>query len=151
MTALAEAPLNEGRHNKHHYKTVAPPDWDWPALAACKGLPTDLFIPDKERGRVDPLAVQVCAHCDVRDECLQWALDNGEVGLWGGTTDNDRKKIRRAQENKPGPKGAPPPHHSEARAQWNRRHGQPQCPDCLKDAARKDRERRQAKRDRETR
>ena len=38
-----------------------------------------------------------CATCPVITECLQWALDNKEeTGIWGGTNDRERRKIRRA-------------------------------------------------------
>ena len=42
-----------------------------------------------------------CATCPVITECLQWALDNKEeTGIWGGTNDRERRKIRRGKTTK---------------------------------------------------
>lgn len=35
-------------------------------------------------------AKQLCEGCPVRAECLQWALDHEEFGVWGGTTEEER-------------------------------------------------------------
>lgn len=40
-------------------------------------------------------AVAICSGCLVRDECLRWAVDNREQGVWGGTTDAERRVMRR--------------------------------------------------------
>ena len=40
--------------------------------------------------------VKLCADCPVTAECLQLALDNGEVhGIWGGKTERQRRRMRR--------------------------------------------------------
>jgi WhiB family redox-sensing transcriptional regulator len=39
----------------------------------------------------------VCAECPVQADCLQFALaTNQDSGIWGGTTEEDRRKLRRA-------------------------------------------------------
>ena len=35
----------------------------------------------------------VCARCRVRAECLRWALEHDERGVWGGTTDDERRGV----------------------------------------------------------
>jgi len=40
-------------------------------------------------------AKRVCISCPARLQCLEYALKNGEMGIWGGTTENERRKIRR--------------------------------------------------------
>jgi hypothetical protein len=41
---------------------------------------------------------KICAECPVVDLCLSVAIKEPYlVGVWGGTTENDRKKIRREQ------------------------------------------------------
>ena len=36
--------------------------------------------------------------CPYRNDCLKYAIDNGEgYGVWGGTSERDRKKIIRAR------------------------------------------------------
>jgi WhiB family transcriptional regulator, redox-sensing transcriptional regulator len=40
----------------------------------------------------------LCEGCPVRQECLETALaDDSLVGLWGGTTDAERREIRRGR------------------------------------------------------
>ena len=38
----------------------------------------------------------VCARCLVTPECLRFAIENGERGIWGGTDDHDRRRMRKA-------------------------------------------------------
>jgi WhiB family redox-sensing transcriptional regulator len=64
------------------------------AFGACRGTDPDVFFPD--RGESLEPAKQVCAECVVRDECLEHALANGErFGVWGGTSERERRRIRR--------------------------------------------------------
>ena len=72
---------------------------DWRERAACRDEEPDLFFP---RGNTGPAAMQieeakqVCRGCDVRDQCLQWALDNDqEHGVWGGLSEDERRALRR--------------------------------------------------------
>jgi WhiB family redox-sensing transcriptional regulator len=54
------------------------------------------FFP--EGGQPSAPAKAVCAGCLVSAECLSYALELGmKEGVWGGTTGNDRKKMRSAQ------------------------------------------------------
>lgn len=64
--------------------------------AACQGADPDLFF--NERGDKASLAAArlICADCPVNAECLNHALDNRELhGVWGGTTEKDRRAMRR--------------------------------------------------------
>ncbi|MER7688437.1 WhiB family transcriptional regulator [Streptomyces sp. NPDC097610] len=45
-------------------------------------------------------APQRSARCPVRERCLQWALDVGQVGIWGGTTESERRATRRRSARK---------------------------------------------------
>lgn len=67
---------------------------DWMSQAACKGEDPARFFP--ERGS-DSLAIRaVCDGCEVRGDCLEFALTHGERhGIWGGTSEKQRRKIRR--------------------------------------------------------
>jgi WhiB family transcriptional regulator, redox-sensing transcriptional regulator len=52
----------------------------------------------RERGQPAAPAKAVCARCVVSAECLAYALKLGiREGVWGGTTGNDRRKIRGSQ------------------------------------------------------
>jgi WhiB family redox-sensing transcriptional regulator len=69
----------------------------WRREAACRDTNTELFFPV---GKSGPARVQtahakaVCAPCPVKTECLEEALENGLEGVWGGTTDDERRAAR---------------------------------------------------------
>ncbi len=66
----------------------------WQGLANCLGVDPDLFFP--ERGASTREAKEVCRGCVVRDDCLEYALRNGEkFGIWGGMSERERRRIRR--------------------------------------------------------
>ncbi len=68
----------------------------WQRLANCLGLDPDVFFP--ERGASTREAKEVCRGCVVRSECLDFAVDNGErFGIWGGLSERERRKVRRAR------------------------------------------------------
>lgn len=57
--------------------------------------------PDRSRGilpgegRVDREAKKICESCEVRSECLQYALENDErFGIWGGLSERERRRLR---------------------------------------------------------
>jgi hypothetical protein len=45
-------------------------------------------------------AKEVCDGCPVRPECLEWALENDEEGVWGGTSSYQRQQLRRTIDRK---------------------------------------------------
>jgi WhiB family transcriptional regulator, redox-sensing transcriptional regulator len=67
------------------------PSADWQYRAACIGEDPGLFFPvsaeDPSAGR----AKRVCSGCEVRGDCLRFAPAAGEHGVWGGTTDDERR------------------------------------------------------------
>ncbi|MGI8984724.1 MAG: WhiB family transcriptional regulator [Acidimicrobiales bacterium] len=69
-------------------------DRSWQGQANCLGVDPDLFFP--ERGASTREAKGVCRGCVVRDDCLEYALINGEkFGIWGGLSERERRRIRR--------------------------------------------------------
>jgi WhiB family redox-sensing transcriptional regulator len=73
---------------------VQPEKKVWQAQANCMGVDPDLFFP--ERGASTREAKEVCRGCVVREDCLEYALANGEkFGIWGGLSERERRKIRR--------------------------------------------------------
>jgi WhiB family transcriptional regulator, redox-sensing transcriptional regulator len=75
------------------------PNESWRAMAACRGMDTDLFYPEG-RGRAlrlrEEIARQVCAECPVARECRQSAAEHPErYGIWGGLTEGERGWSRR--------------------------------------------------------
>ncbi len=66
----------------------------WQMFANCLGVDPDLFFP--ERGASTKEAKGVCRGCVVREDCLEYALENGEkFGIWGGLSERERRRIRR--------------------------------------------------------
>ena len=67
---------------------------EWQRDAACAELDPDIFFP--ERGGSSKAARAVCARCPVVEDCLTYALENREeYGIWGGTSERERRGLRR--------------------------------------------------------
>lgn len=71
----------------------------WRELAACRTHDADLFFPSGETGGAAltiRLAKRICAECPVELDCLYYAVSTGQrFGIWGGTDENDRRRLRR--------------------------------------------------------
>jgi hypothetical protein len=64
----------------------------WHRQGACRGRGPDKFYPALEDGETYPLAL--CRSCEVREDCLHYALDNRIVdGVWGGLTELERRRL----------------------------------------------------------
>lgn len=67
---------------------------EWRDRANCRSVNTSLFFP--ERGVSVEQARQVCQGCEVREDCLDYALENNERhGIWGGLSERQRRMMRR--------------------------------------------------------
>lgn len=74
-------------------------DYSWRTDAVCKDTDPELFFPVGTTGQallqIDR-AKQVCGECPVKIECLDFAIDtNQDSGIWGGTSEDERRDIRR--------------------------------------------------------
>jgi len=68
---------------------------EWQPKAECLGEDTDFFYID-ERSPNQP-AMQVCARCSVRTQCLITAIESNERwGIWGGMLSQERSRLRNA-------------------------------------------------------
>ena len=65
----------------------------WMGDAQCAQTDPELFFPEK--GGKPASAKRICETCPVKTDCLEYALEHQESGVWAGTTENDRRKIRR--------------------------------------------------------
>lgn len=72
---------------------------DWRHDAACRAEDPELFFPI---GNTGPALLQieeakaVCRRCPVIEPCLKWALETGQdSGVWGGTSEDERRAIKR--------------------------------------------------------
>lgn len=77
-------------------------DVDW-ERANCRGADTEAFFPGF--GGLPSAARRVCARCEIKEPCEQYAVDNEETGLWGGRYFPQRiyKKGEIDAEDKPQP------------------------------------------------
>jgi WhiB family redox-sensing transcriptional regulator len=68
---------------------------DWWRDAACRSADPEIFFPVSSvgPGRDDVArAKEVCASCRVRRQCLQFAIATRQLhGVWGGTTEEERR------------------------------------------------------------
>jgi WhiB family redox-sensing transcriptional regulator len=77
----------------------APGETAWMLAAGCRDSDPELFFPVSEVGpgaRQVAEARAVCAGCPVQVECLAFALERDLVGVWGATTEDERRLMRRA-------------------------------------------------------
>jgi WhiB family redox-sensing transcriptional regulator len=66
----------------------------WQDYANCRGADADLFFP--ERGASTRKAKAICNACEVKRECLEFALIESEkFGIWGGMSERERRRVRR--------------------------------------------------------
>ncbi|RZS90165.1 WhiB family redox-sensing transcriptional regulator [Motilibacter rhizosphaerae] len=66
----------------------------WQERALCAQTDPEAFFPEK--GGSTREAKRVCLGCDVRAECLEYALANDErFGIWGGLSERERRKLRK--------------------------------------------------------
>jgi WhiB family transcriptional regulator, redox-sensing transcriptional regulator len=66
----------------------------WMSESLCAETDPDLFFP--ELGVVAFQAKKICAACDVKAQCLKYAIDNNEEhGVWGGLTPQQRRGMGR--------------------------------------------------------
>jgi len=66
----------------------------WQERALCAQTDPEAFFPEK--GGSTREAKKVCSGCEVRAECLDYALENDErFGIWGGLSERERRKLKR--------------------------------------------------------
>ncbi len=80
-------------------RMLASRDYAWRDRAACKDSHPELFFPIGTTGdaleEIDA-AKAICRSCPVRKDCLAFAIEtNQESGVWGGMSEDERRKLRR--------------------------------------------------------
>lgn len=105
-------------------------DLPWVADALCAQVDVgDIWYPDK--GGSTREAKQICAHCFVQAECLDYALTTGErFGIWGGFSERERRKLTdtTATALKHPPRFIK--HGTEGGYRTHYRRGEPPCEPC---------------------
>ena len=66
----------------------------WQADSLCAQTDPEAFFHEKGGSTRD--AKKICGSCEVRSECLEYALENDErFGIWGGLSERERRKLRK--------------------------------------------------------
>jgi WhiB family transcriptional regulator, redox-sensing transcriptional regulator len=66
----------------------------WQERALCAQTDPEAFFPEK--GGSTREAKKVCVSCEVRAECLEYALEHDErFGIWGGLSERERRKLKK--------------------------------------------------------
>jgi len=69
-------------------------DVGWQDRALCAQTDPESFFPEK--GGSTREAKKVCRGCEVRAECLEYALEHDErFGIWGGLSERERRRLKR--------------------------------------------------------
>jgi WhiB family redox-sensing transcriptional regulator len=75
------------------------PDFITDGNPPCTEMDPELYFPDKGGAGATQyefkMAKSICRKCPYTTACLNWAVDNGEVGIWGGTTERERRVLRK--------------------------------------------------------
>ena len=66
----------------------------WQDRALCAQTDPEAFFPEK--GGSTREAKKICLGCEVRNECLEYALAHDErFGIWGGLSERERRRLKR--------------------------------------------------------
>ncbi|HET8927147.1 MAG TPA: WhiB family transcriptional regulator [Microbacterium sp.] len=106
-----------GQHRSSRYSSGVPGDWfvdpvqlgvpgvrrpaaveddalAWQTDALCAQTDPEAFFPEKGGSTRD--AKRICTSCEVRSQCLEYALHNDErFGIWGGLSERERRRLKR--------------------------------------------------------
>jgi WhiB family transcriptional regulator, redox-sensing transcriptional regulator len=66
----------------------------WQKKGNCRDAPTYLFFPGRRDRVLLDAAKAICADCPVKRQCLQYGLDTGSAGVWGGLNELERQQLR---------------------------------------------------------
>lgn len=86
-------PTSKQRNNNGN-PVIAPKDEvDW-SKAICPQTDPESYFPEK--GLVTNALKKICVGCEIRENCLQYALDNDvRFGVWGGLSEAERKRLKK--------------------------------------------------------
>ena len=66
----------------------------WQERARCREFDPEVFFPEK--GGSSREAKRICVGCEVKSECLAYALAHDErFGIWGGLSERERRRLKR--------------------------------------------------------
>lgn len=93
-------PENTGHHGSAWGLDTEPAD-SWQERGLCAETDPEAFFPEK--GGSTREAKRICQGCEVRRECLDYALANDErFGIWGGLSERERRALKHSLPTPPG-------------------------------------------------
>lgn len=72
----------------------------WKDRAACRDAEPELFFPDTRTETEAARTRAWCSACPVRTACLEYAMDHGEYGIWGGLSEQERRLEHRRRQRR---------------------------------------------------
>lgn len=104
---------------------------DFRSQGACVGVDPALFYPGRGDNFAAAEARSVCLDCPVREDCAEWAIRHERQGIWGGLSEKERRRLRKARGiTVETPDALAAPHGTSARYQAHRRAGERACAPC---------------------
>jgi plasmid maintenance system antidote protein VapI len=103
--ARQEVIMARRRRDAEHQRRIAHPKGlvaeaigelpgSWVDSALCAQTDPDSFFPEKGGSTRD--AKKICLGCEVRSQCLAYALNHDErFGIWGGFSERERRRMQR--------------------------------------------------------
>lgn len=97
-------------------KQIQLPAFIYSGDPACSTVDPELFFPQEIEVTNTKIihkytnlstAKKICASCPLQLSCLEYALRNHEVGVWGGTTESQRDDLRKGRKSLPRRKPTP--------------------------------------------
>ena len=97
MTVLRGEPaavVRDLRSGPIGFEPFGTEDEDWQERALCAQTDPESFFPEK--GGSTREAKKICTGCEVRSECLEYALAHDErFGIWGGLSERERRRLKK--------------------------------------------------------
>jgi WhiB family redox-sensing transcriptional regulator len=95
---ISDAHLKDNLTNEGARDATIRSDDAWMLRSRCRDMAPEIFFPYNGPGVA--AAQRICTECTVRPECLDYALRNQiEQGIWGGTSERERRRIRRGRKS----------------------------------------------------
>jgi len=76
---------------------VESPTWQGNAACRTEAIPTEWFFPERgTRSEETRIALDCCNRCEVKADCLAYALASNErYGIYGGLSESERRRVKR--------------------------------------------------------